>query len=123
LQVFDLWDNRVRTIRMPPRDTPSSCLTCGQEDFEWLEGRRGTDAVILCGRNSVQIAPRVPTAVNLPDLARRLAVAEDVVLNPYLLRFSVDGMRITVFADGRGIVTGTSDPVVAKSTFSRHVGV
>ena len=39
-----------------------------------------------------------------------------------LLRFSVEDLRLTLFADGRALVEGTSDPDRARAVFDRTVG-
>jgi len=40
----------------------------------------------------------------------------------FLLRADIDTYRLTIFADGRAIIGGTSDPAVAKSVYARYVG-
>jgi adenylyltransferase/sulfurtransferase len=80
--------------------------------------------VSLCGRDAVQI--RVPGAqqLRLADVAERLrAVSEVSAANNYLVRFKVDGYEITLFADARAIVKGTSEETVARSLYSKYVGV
>ena len=42
--------------------------------------------------------------------------------NHFLLRLAVDGYELTVFADGRAIIGGTSDPAVARSVYAKYVG-
>jgi adenylyltransferase/sulfurtransferase len=39
-----------------------------------------------------------------------------------MLRFSAEGLSVSVFTDGRAIVNGTKDPVVARGVYSRYVG-
>jgi adenylyltransferase/sulfurtransferase len=45
-----------------------------------------------------------------------------VTRNPFLLRLAVDGYQLTVFPDGRTIVSGTDDPAVARSLQAKYVG-
>ena len=42
LQVFELWDNRVRQVNLASLRETVNCPTCRQSDFPWLEGRRGS---------------------------------------------------------------------------------
>jgi len=42
--------------------------------------------------------------------------------NRYLLRARIDPYLITVFTDGRAIITGTRDESVARSVYARYVG-
>ena len=45
-----------------------------------------------------------------------------VTVNDYLVRCRVDGHEMTVFADGRAIIKGTTDLAVARSLYARYVG-
>ena len=42
--------------------------------------------------------------------------------NQFLVRLAVDGYELTVFADGRAIIGGTSDPAVARSLYAKYIG-
>jgi adenylyltransferase/sulfurtransferase len=45
-----------------------------------------------------------------------------VTVNEWLLRAEVEpGIRLSVFADGRAIVDGTSDPVRGRAIVARYV--
>jgi len=118
----DLWDNTFNTFESgSPRP---DCPACGRGEYEFLEGESGAQAVSLCGRDAVQI--RVPGAGHLPlhDVAERIGrVSRVTVRNDYLLRFEVDGYEITLFADARAIIKGTGDESVARSLYSKYIGV
>jgi adenylyltransferase/sulfurtransferase len=118
----DLWDNTFDAFDSgPPRP---DCPTCGRGEYEFLERPSGAQAVSLCGRDAVQI--RVPGVRQLPlaDVAERLRAASQVIAsNDYLVRFKADGYEITLFADARAIIKGTNDETVARSLYSKYVGV
>jgi adenylyltransferase/sulfurtransferase len=118
----DLWDNTFDAFESgPPRP---DCPTCGLGDYAFLERESGAQAVSLCGRDAVQI--RVPGATQLPlaELAARLGgVGQVTAANDYLVRFKVDAYEITLFADARAIIQGTSDESIARSLYSKYVGV
>ncbi len=118
----DLWENTFDIFEGgPPR---ADCPTCGQGDYEFLERPSGAQAVSLCGRDAVQI--RVPGArhVALVAVAERLReVGQVTAVNDYLIRFKAGEIEITLFADARAIVKGTSDETVARSLYSKYVGV
>jgi molybdopterin/thiamine biosynthesis adenylyltransferase len=116
----DLWDNRREAVDLP-RPHPE-CPCCGRREFPYLEGSLGADVTTLCGRNSVQIRRREAAVMNLDDLAQRLGAIGRLEKNRFLLRASIDGYQVTVFADGRAIITGTYDPAVAKSIYARYIG-
>lgn len=122
LAVFDLWGNQIRTVNMASARRPD-CSTCGQRSFPWLSGQRGSTALRLCGRNSIQISPPEDQIIDLPQLAERLRSLGPVMENPYLLRAQIEGFQITVFADGRAIVGGTDSEVLARSVLAKYVGM
>jgi adenylyltransferase/sulfurtransferase len=115
LLELDTWNGTVRTLSVP-RDP--SCLVCAQRRFEHLH-RPGGEPLALCGRNTVQI-PSHGTQHSLALLARLLpSDAGDVRLLPELLRFTLDGCRVSVFPDGRALVEGTSDLARARAVHAR----
>ena len=122
LQVFSLWDNRVRQIGVGQLRASSNCLACIQKDFEWLDGRRGSQPVVLCGRNAVQLRFPGSDEFDLPGIAERLRGLFPVQLNRFLLKFSVESFELTLFPDGRAIISGTQDPVVARRLYAQYFG-
>jgi adenylyltransferase/sulfurtransferase len=123
LRVFELWDNRMRAIRLDHLRDGRDCPTCGAGNYEWLEGRKGSSVAVLCGRNAVQLAFPTRQTVSLQDLERRLAGVGQVARNPFLLRLEVDRYVITVFHDGRAVIGGTADPAEARTVYARYVGL
>ena len=121
ITVVDLWNNTFRTIGVEASRN-EDCATCGRREFDWLDGRKGSDATQLCGRNSVQISPTDQQPLNLAALANKLAEVGQVTQNPFLVRLAVDDYRLTIFPDGRTIVSGTDDPAVARTVHAKYVG-
>lgn len=121
LMQIDVWANDWRKIKLaaPQPD----CPTCGKRNFEFLDAESQEFAAVLCGRNAVQIAPPKSVQIDLAELSEKLSALGDVKLNEFLLRFTSDGNEVTVFADGRAIVKGTDDVSVARSFYSRFVGI
>ena len=120
MSVVDVWEGRQSQIDLPAREP--ACPCCGKGEFPYLEGALGSDTATLCGRNAVQIRRRDGLRLDLDEVARRLGAIGAVEKNRFLLRADIDGYRLTVFADGRAIVSGTNDAAVAKSLYSRYVG-
>jgi adenylyltransferase/sulfurtransferase len=101
--------------------TPSpACRTCGHREFLYLAGRRHAH-ITLCGRNAVQIHEH-RRAVDLKDMGRRLAAHGSVRHNEFVLKFRKEPFEMTLFADGRAIIKGTTDPSVARTLYARYVG-
>ncbi len=123
LQVFELWDNRVRQVRLDALREHSQCPACVQRRFEWLTGERGSHTAVLCGRNAVQLSFPEQAAVSLAMLEARLEGMGPVTRNAYLLRLTLPAHQITVFPDGRAIIAGTEDLAEARTLYARYVGV
>jgi adenylyltransferase/sulfurtransferase len=115
----DLWRNQFYSSPVP-RPRPD-CRTCAAREFVHLAGE-ARPQITLCGRNSVQIHER-SRRLDLELLSRRLAAHGEVRSNAYLLRLRVPPYELTLFADGRAIVSGTTDPAMARSLYARYVGV
>jgi molybdopterin/thiamine biosynthesis adenylyltransferase len=118
ITTFDGWTASARSVDQPP--PRSDCPCCGERRFVHLEGARRAP-ISLCGRNAVQIHER-RGVVDLAALGSRLRPLGAVRANEFALRFSHDPYELTVFADGRTIVKGTTDPGVARSLYARFVG-
>lgn len=117
---YDGWEGSFTTVRTGgPRP---ECPTCGERDFAWLEGRRGSRAARLCGRNAIQILPRQESAPSLPAVAARIGGEWEVVLGERMLRARRNGVTVNLFHDGRAIVDGTTDEAEARSILARVIG-
>lgn len=120
LVYFDLLANTWEVFRAERRP---DCPACALGRFEFLEAERGTWTTALCGRDAIQVVVPGRHQLDLERLAQRLQGVQDVQVNPYLVRFRVDGYEISVFRDARAIIKGTTDPDVAKSLYARFVGM
>ena len=114
----DLWTNeRSEVSSRLPR---AGCSVCQGRDFRHLRGE-SRPYITLCGRNSVQIHEH-GRPVEFAALAAKLAHHGSVRYNSLTLRFTRGAHTITVFADGRAVVQGTSDTSVARSLYARFLG-
>jgi molybdopterin-synthase adenylyltransferase len=114
----DVWAGRFQSIRVARNP---GCRACARRDFTYLNGEVQPH-VTLCGRDSVQIHERT-RALNLGSLESRLAgIVGELRSNDFLLRFRVAPYEMTVFADGRAVFKGTTDPAVARSLYARYIG-
>jgi adenylyltransferase/sulfurtransferase len=116
---YDVWSGKFQSLRV--RRNPA-CRACVRRDFVYLDGAAQPE-ITMCGRDSVQIHER-GRKLDLDDLARRLSNGSPgtVRSNDFLLRFQVAPYEMTIFADGRAVIKGTTDPAVARSLYSRYVG-
>jgi molybdopterin/thiamine biosynthesis adenylyltransferase len=114
----DLWTNEQAEIHAAaPR---AQCAVCQQRDFAHLRGE-DRPQITLCGRNSVQIHEH-HRPVDFAEMQRRLEPLGKVEFNRLLLRFKRGEYTVTLFADGRALVQGTTDVAVARSLYARFIG-
>jgi molybdopterin/thiamine biosynthesis adenylyltransferase len=118
ITTCDVWSGEMRQVTAPQPDP--ECQACGRREFVHLEGK-GRAPISLCGRNAVQIHERT-RPVELGELARALMPLGEVRMNEFALRFVNPPYEMTVFADGRAIIKGTTDTGVARSLYARYVG-
>ena len=119
LQV-DLWFNEFRSIST---DRPrKDCPCCQLRRFPFLEFRETGASLVLCGRDAVQVSPAPASAFDLDQVRKRLGRVMQVEDNGCLLRFLADGLQVTLFADGRAILKGTSETSRARAVYARFVG-
>ena len=100
-----------------------ACPVCARREFTHLAGV-GRPHVTLCGRDSVQIHEH-HRPVDLPAMHARLSHHPDVAdvrSNGLLLRFRRGGHTVTLFADGRALIQGTTDITVARTIYARFIG-
>jgi adenylyltransferase/sulfurtransferase len=118
LLAWDLWRNdRSEISAATPRP---DCQVCQARDFAHLRGE-GRPHITLCGRNSVQIHEH-HRPVDLPATAERLRPHGDVRQNGLLLQFRRGPHTLTLFADGRALIQGTTDIALARTLYARFVG-
>jgi adenylyltransferase/sulfurtransferase len=118
-QLFaaDVWLPSAR-VHQTSRDPECPC--CGQGHYEYLERSEHQRPLGLCGRNAVQV-PGSGRAPDFDRLSRRLSAGGALQLKRAgsLLRFEQEGLRFTVFPDGRCLVEGTEDLARAEALCGR----
>jgi molybdopterin/thiamine biosynthesis adenylyltransferase len=116
--AWDLWQNeRSEISAATPRP---GCEVCQSRDFAHLRGE-GRPHITLCGRNSVQIHEH-HRPVDLAAAADRLRPHGEVRQNGLLLQFRRGPHTLTLFADGRALIQGTTDIALARTLYARFVG-
>jgi molybdopterin-synthase adenylyltransferase len=120
----DVWDLTFRQLRLARK---ADCPCCALREFPFLQVAAASHAATLCGRNAVQIAPTRPGRLDLAALAERLRGVGEVSVNRFLLKLRLQPPAgeylLTVFPDARAIIQGTTDEAVARSLYSRYVGM
>lgn len=126
LLAVDAWSLRFRTIGID-KAKRDDCICCGKREFEFLNRPARLDAESLCGRNAVQIRPATKEEAqpDLQALAGRLKASGVVHAQKAFLRFEPTerkDLALSVFWDGRVIVSGTDDLGLARTMVARYVG-
>lgn len=133
MTVVDVWEGHFREVSVAHLTEQAQCPACHEGERLWLNGAGRSSTTTLCGRNAVQISPAEPLKIPLPELGRRLQASGEVLTTRFLVRLTPSDpiksdddtettAEITVFADGRAIIRGTSDPAVARTLYSRYIG-
>lgn len=118
LLSIDLWTGEGSEISCAkPRP---DCSVCSERRFDYLEGKAHPQ-ITLCGRNSVQIHER-ERPLDFSEMSSRLSPHGQVRYNEMVLKFWREAYEMTLFRDGRAIIKGTTDPMVARSLYAKYVG-
>ncbi len=116
--TFDPWAGRLQHV-MGELSRDPACRSCGTNELPALT-ENIEQVVTLCGRNSVQISGR--DRIDLDQAAERLGAAGRVETSEQSVSAFFDAGMLTLFADGRIIVQGTTDPSEARTIISRYLG-
>jgi adenylyltransferase/sulfurtransferase len=115
----DLWTNTILSLRVAGAREAGDCPCCRQRRYEFLDGKAGSTAAALCGRDAVQLTHRAAEApVDLAAVAERLRRHGEITANEY----NGKPYELTVFTSGRAIVKGTSEAAAARSVYAKYVG-
>ncbi|PYR98213.1 MAG: thiamine biosynthesis protein ThiF [Acidobacteria bacterium] len=118
---YDIWSHRFQRIDVGD-EAMATCLVCSTGRFEYLNGTP-LRTVTLCGRNAVQLIPGVKGDINFAELSKSIAAFGPVQFNDFLLKCSCPPYELTLFKDGRAIVKGTEETGLARSVYSKMVGL
>jgi len=124
---FNLW-NLTSSAALDRSEISTStpnpaCAVCRDRTFIHLAGG-GRPHITLCGRNSVQIHEH-SRPVDLRAVHARLSrqtEVEDLRANDLLLRFRRGSLTLTLFNDGRALISGTTDIALARTLYARFIG-
>ncbi len=121
--AIDAWEGGFRSRRLFSEAKPrAACPVCSGARYPALEGEGASEVVKLCGRNSVQVSPARRERPDFDSLEARLNRMGRTRRSPHLLSADVEGVSLTVFADGRCVVRGTGDPARARALYERYIG-
>ncbi|TWT74137.1 ThiF family adenylyltransferase [Allorhodopirellula solitaria] len=115
----DLWHNQFRSIAL---SADPSCPACGLRRYDFLDAEEDVSAESLCGRDAVQIAGS-GQRVDLQRMSNAWQSIGTVKTSRFFVRLSLpDERTVTLFRDGRAVISGVRDIPHARSLFDRYVG-
>lgn len=121
---IDFWNNRIREIEIDER-LSENCIAC-LGNLEFLQGQRSRANVtaVMCGRDTVQLSMNQSNSpVNFEAFAQRWKDLGRVQMTRFFVRLYVDETtQLTLFRDGRVLVSGTSEVAKARSLHDRYIG-
>lgn len=125
---MDLWTNMLLQLDVSDSWDETDCPTCKHRQFDYLQGKAGSSATSLCGRDAVQLLPPAgATGINLQILRKRLQGHGEITSNEFMLRARLhEGgkeFELSLFADGRAIIKGTGDIAEARGLYAKFVGI
>jgi adenylyltransferase/sulfurtransferase len=125
---IDVWANTIAQLKVARAYDLGDCPCCKHGNFEFLEGKRGSAATTLCGRDAVQLSHMQNTAtLDFAAIAGRLRRHGKVIGSTFMIRAEIteNGKPyvLSLFPDGRAIVHGTGEASVARSVYAKYVGV
>ncbi len=118
---YDVWAQRFQRIEVG-KDSMALCPVCADGRLEYLNGDP-LRTITLCGRNAVQLIPGVKGDINFAEISKSIGLSGSVHFNEFLLKCSSPPYELTLFKDGRAIVKGTEEAGIARSVYSKIVGL
>lgn len=100
-----------------------ACTCCQKRDFQFLTNTLAGQLVSsLCGRNSIQVIPASSKTLDLSVFYHNWSKIGEVIQTPYLLKLVYEEYQLSLFSNGRMLVQGTNDKIVAKRLYTTLVG-
>lgn len=119
LIVYDIWKQSFDSIIVKKNE---KCECCVNKNFEFLESDEQEIITSLCGRNAVQITPANTKEIKLKDIGKKLEKLGTVKCSDFIMLFKNHETEISLFPDGRAIIKGTNNEMVARTIYARYIG-
>lgn len=119
LRTLDIWFNNQYDIQLS--GPKPECPTCQKKEYPALKKEAQDQETVLCGRNTVQIHQQ--STLDLGKWTKQLSGVAAVKQTPFLVKAAFEqGITLVLFSDGRVLIQGTEDTVVARSWYDRYIG-
>ena len=119
LITYDVWSHEFNKYKIKRR---KNCECCGKHNFNFLNSSEKEEIISLCD-SGFQITPVKDMSISFEELAEKLRNIGTVDIHPTVLRLKISDYEINVFQNGRAIITGTNDKKIAKSLYTKYIGL
>ncbi len=120
LLTYDVWSHNFNNMKIKKR---GDCECCDKHNFEFLNAKKKETMISLCGRGAIQIIPVNDVQISFENLGKKLQKLGDVEYHKLVLRFKIPDYELNIFKNGRTIIIGTNDEKIAKSLYTKYVGL
>jgi len=120
LLVLDGWSPELLRIRV---NRSKDCPVCVGGKREFLGGKKRQVIAALCGRDTMSVDPVHKGRIDMPGLGRRLRKIGKVKITESVLFFEVGKHKLTIFEDGRALIKGVGSEAMARSLYSKFIGL
>ena len=121
LVSVDIWSLKMQSLLLS-KALEEECPLCSGGHLDYLDSS-AMRTISLCGRNAVQVIPSARAELDLLAMGKDLEMYGPVRSNDFLLKCSNPPYELTLFRDGRAIIKGTEEASVARSVYSKMIGL
>ena len=115
LMFFDVWKNELLKIKI---NKNKNCMCCIRKNFEYLNGKKVSKTIKMCGDNIFQIKNNKINNIGFKALKNKLKKIGKVADFNYCINFD---NKLTIFQDGRALIKARNEKE-AKTLYSKFVG-
>ncbi|MBI2647533.1 ThiF family adenylyltransferase [Candidatus Woesearchaeota archaeon] len=115
LLFFDIWKNELMKITV---NKNKNCICCANAIFEYLNGKKTSRVVRLCGDGVFQIKNKELNKKQFTIIKNKLKKIGKIVDFEYCINFD---NKLTFFQDGRALIKA-KDEKEAKSIYAKFIG-
>lgn len=116
---FDLWEGSFDPFAV---EQDPDCPVCRGE-YQYYGKVSGAHTVSMCGKDSMQIIPKVEGEVDFEKYARVLEHQGKVKYTKYTLDFDDGDVQIKLFRTGRAIIKHVTDEKRARAVYAEYIGL
>jgi len=98
------------------------CPSCSLGKLEFLNLRESRRTKIICGSNSIQVYPSSQVSLKFENLRALNIEGVDIIsITPHTLSVRINGYEVTLFNDGRAIISSLSDEEIALKIYENLI--